>query len=137
VQHAFLEGVEDFVIQVDGNIEANTFASTSTLCGDKLAWAHDNEELNGALVTLAPPCHIPADWWRTWEGRKAVWDCKWTTPKENVLQNFTTGTKTLIPLRRLLAAAGVKSLEEISDTNTTKLGRNTYRHEGAKFQSRQ
>jgi hypothetical protein len=130
VQQAFLEDVESFVMQVDGNIEAHTFAAASTICGDRIVWGHDNVELEGALVGPATPCRNPIDWYRSWEGIKAVLNCHWDPPEREILQNIAAGKKDLFPLHMWLAAAGVSSLDDRTDARKTKPGRDTFRHEG-------
>lgn len=132
VRQAYLEGVEDFVLQADGNIEAHTFAATSTICGERINWDHDNKELDGALVGLRPPCRHsgPEAWWRSLQGIKDTWSCFSDPPAHDILKNISAGTKDAFPLHMWLKAAGVLSLDNKTDARKSKAGLDSFRAEG-------
>eukprot|EP01048_Picozoa_sp_COSAG05_P001738 COSAG05_NODE_60_length_23142_cov_25.372130_15_plen_426_part_00 len=102
VRQTFLEGVDDFVLKVNGNIEAHTFAASSTVCRERLIWKHDNRELNGTLVG----------------------------PAGEDICTSPPGEPDAFPLRDWLRAAGIDSLEDQTDSFETKPGLSTLRHEG-------
>jgi hypothetical protein len=125
----FPQDVESFVLQADGNIEAHTFAASSTICGEHLSWKHNNQELNGLLVGPTPLCRSPARWWASWEGIMAVWDCINNPPASEILRNISAGRRDAFPLQLWLKAAGI-ALDDRSDTHSSKAGLDTFRHEG-------
>jgi hypothetical protein len=101
VRAAFVQAVEEFVVQTAANIEAPNFAkqSRSTLG----AWQHNNYDLKGVLLG----------------------------PGGEQLAISRPGTNDAFPLRTWLASAGVSSLDSRTDARKTKQGLDTYRHEGA------
>lgn len=102
LRQTFLEGVDDFVLKVSGNIEAHAFAASSTVCRERLIWKHDNKEINGTLVGL----------------------------RGETIRTSPPADTDAFPLRDWLRAAGVDSLEQQADSFQTKPGLSTLRHEG-------
>ena len=126
-REAFLQAVEEFVLQVDGNIEAHNFAASSSICSDQIAWKHDNKDLDGVLMGPTPVCQQGSVW-----DLVKVWNCFWNPPVASPLPNGTSPANETdkFPLHMWLAAANVTSLDVLTDARKVKPGLDTFRHEG-------